>query len=375
MLQIGYPLVIFMSGLQRIDPELYEAAALDGATWFQRFRKITTPLLRPELYVVVLTTTIFALKVFGPIYAMTLGGPGTATIVASYFAYKNFFERSQVGYGAAISTVLTALILLIAVFYVRVQMQPGRTGEPIAMTARIHARTRIANWTTIAALALLLVIMVGPLLLVATNSFKTEAEYAQGGPLALPHGFSLESMMITWNRVDYTTKLMNSLIISSLSALLAIAISLFNAFALGIGRMRGATFFLVFFIVAITLPNESLIYPLYYMFKTVGFYDTRLSVIIVLAALNSAFGTYLLTSIFRVFPRQLLDAALIDGAGRLQLLWHMVIPISLPSLSVLFVFFFIWTWNEFFLPLIFLISNGKQTVPLAIALARESAVW
>ncbi len=67
--------------------------------------------------------------------------------------------------------------------------------------------------------------------------------------------------------------------------------------------MRGATFFLVFFIVAITLPNESLIYPLYYMFKTVGFYDTRLSVIIVLAALNSAFGTYLLTSIFRAFPR------------------------------------------------------------------------
>jgi raffinose/stachyose/melibiose transport system permease protein len=120
--QIGYPLVIFMSGLQRIDPELYEAAALDGASWFQRFRKITTPLLRPEIYVVVLTTTIFALKVFGPIYAMTLGGPGTSTIVAAYFAYKNFFERSQVGYGAAIATLLTAVILIIAVFYVRVQV-------------------------------------------------------------------------------------------------------------------------------------------------------------------------------------------------------------------------------------------------------------
>jgi raffinose/stachyose/melibiose transport system permease protein len=120
--QLGYPLVIFMAGLQRIDPELYEAASLDGARWWHRFRHITVPLLRPEIYVVVLTTTISALKVFGPIYAMTSGGPGTATIVAAYFSYKNFFERAAVGYGATIATLLTVLILIITIFYVRVQI-------------------------------------------------------------------------------------------------------------------------------------------------------------------------------------------------------------------------------------------------------------
>jgi raffinose/stachyose/melibiose transport system permease protein len=86
--------------------------------------------------------------------------------------------------------------------------------------------------------------------------------------------------------------------------------------------------------------------------------------------LNSAFGTYLLASVFTTFPRELTEAALIDGANKLQLLWRIVVPVSAPSLAVLFVFFFIWTWNEFFLPLIFLISNSNQTVPLAIALAR-----
>ncbi len=120
-IQLGYPLVIFMSGMQRIDPELYEAASLDGASWFQRFKGITIHLLRPEIYVVVLTTTISALKVFGPIYAMTSGGPGTATSVASYFAYKNFFERAQVGYGATMATVLVAIIVVITIFYIRVQ--------------------------------------------------------------------------------------------------------------------------------------------------------------------------------------------------------------------------------------------------------------
>jgi len=121
--QLGYPLVIFMAGLQRIDPELYEAAGLDGASWFQRFRHITIPLLRPEIYVVVLTTTIAALKVFGPIYALTRGGPGTATMVASYFSYKYFFENANVGYGATMATVLTLLVIIITIVYIRVQRQ------------------------------------------------------------------------------------------------------------------------------------------------------------------------------------------------------------------------------------------------------------
>src|ERR1041385_8708812 len=109
--QIGYPVVVFMAGLQRIDPELYEAAGLDGATWRQRFRYITVHLLRPDIYVVLVTTTIAALKVFGQIFVLTRGGPGTATLVPSYFAYKNFFEKANVGYGSAIATVLTAIIL------------------------------------------------------------------------------------------------------------------------------------------------------------------------------------------------------------------------------------------------------------------------
>lgn len=234
-----------------------------------------------------------------------------------------------------------------------------------------QTRDRISNWTAVVLLGLLLVMMVGPLLMVTLNSFKTEAEYTANGPLALPATWSLESLTLAWNRIEYPTKLLNSIWISMAASLLAIGISLFNAFAMGIGRVRGATFFLIFFIIAITLPGESLIYPHYYMFKWAGLYDTRLSVILILAALNSAFGTYLLTSVFKSFPRELIEAAMIDGAGTFKLLWRMVIPIALPSLSVLFVFFFIWTFNEFFLPLIFLVSNDKQTVPLAIALAKS----
>jgi raffinose/stachyose/melibiose transport system permease protein len=120
-IQIGYPVVIFMAGLQRVDPDMYEAAELDGANWFQRFRYITIASIRPEIFVVVLTTVVAALKVFGPIFVLTRGGPGTATLVPSYFSYQNFFERTDVGYGAAISTVLAAIIIAIAAVFIRFQ--------------------------------------------------------------------------------------------------------------------------------------------------------------------------------------------------------------------------------------------------------------
>ena len=237
-------------------------------------------------------------------------------------------------------------------------------------TARF-TRNVFSNGFAIVMLTLLLVVMVSPLFLVILNSFKTEAEYVTNGPLALPVSLNTESITLAWNRLDYPTKLGNSLFISLSASLLAIFISLLNAYAMGIGKVRGATWYLIFFIVAITLPGEALIYPQYYMFKSVGMYDTRFAVILILAALNSAFGTYLLTAVFKAFPRELIEAAMIDGAGHFKMLWRVVVPIALPSLSVLYVFFFIWTFNEFFLPLIFLVSNDKQTVPLAIALAKS----
>lgn len=128
-IQLGYPLVIFMSGLQRVDPELYEAASLDGANWWQRFKVITLPAIKPEIFVVALTCTIAALKVFAPVYMLTKGGPGDSTIVPSYYSYTQFFQSQQVGYGAAISTALTIVIIVISVVFTNVQQRVEQEDE------------------------------------------------------------------------------------------------------------------------------------------------------------------------------------------------------------------------------------------------------
>lgn len=127
--QLGYPVVIFMAALQRVDPELYEAAELDGANWFQRFQAITMSIIRPEIFVVVLTCTIAALKVFGPVYALTGGGPGTSTIVPAYYAYSEFFQSQQVGYGATIATALTIVIAIVSIVFIVFQSRLERKEE------------------------------------------------------------------------------------------------------------------------------------------------------------------------------------------------------------------------------------------------------
>jgi raffinose/stachyose/melibiose transport system permease protein len=125
-MQVGYPVVMFMAGLGRIDPELYEAADLDGASWWQRLTRIAVHLIRPEIAVVLVTTTIAGLKVFGQIFVLTRGGPGNATLVPSYFAYKNYFEKAAVGYGSAISTVLTVLVVGLTIVFLWIQARGQR---------------------------------------------------------------------------------------------------------------------------------------------------------------------------------------------------------------------------------------------------------
>jgi raffinose/stachyose/melibiose transport system permease protein len=231
-----------------------------------------------------------------------------------------------------------------------------------------HSTNRIMKWIPLVLLAVFLLLMLMPFLLVTINSVKTEPEFAQFGPLSLPHSINLTSLENFWARADFSRALFNSTFISLSVAILAAMLSLLNAFSLGVGRVKGRAWLLVFFLMANFLPQEALAYPLYYFAKYLHIYDTPYAVILVLTVIQSAFGTYLLSSVFSSFPREILEAAMMDGANKMNLLWDIVTPLSLPTLSVLFVFFFIWTWNEFFLPLILLPSNTNMTVPLALAI-------
>ncbi|MEF0942496.1 carbohydrate ABC transporter permease [Rhizobium sp. BR 362] len=230
-----------------------------------------------------------------------------------------------------------------------------------------HAQKKgFARWIVLALLLVLLAATLFPFLLAALNAIKTPADYTANGPLALPHSFDLTALKNFWTTVDFTRKLFNSILISGCTAILAVVLSLLNAYAIGIGRVRGGKALLVILLISIMAPQEALVYPLYYMAKQVGLFDSMLSVILIIGVLHTAFGTYLLSSVMTTFPREIIEAAQIDNASRWQILWMVIVPVLRPTLAVLATFFFIWTWNEFLIPLVFLVSNNNQTVSVAM---------
>ncbi|RWZ52615.1 carbohydrate ABC transporter permease [Labedella phragmitis] len=247
--------------------------------------------------------------------------------------------------------------------------EPGsraaRKKRPVSR--RPGAKKTAGDWVVLGFAILIGLLIAAPILLILLNSFKSPSDYASNGPLSVPQSLYTDGIVAFWERVDFPVKLWNSIFISGVVALGAVAISVLNAFALGIGRVKGRTWIVVLILLANMLPQEVLLYPLYFMFKEVGLYDNTWSVIIIFIVIQSAFGTYLLASVYGTFPKEVLEAAALDGAGKWRILTSVVFPISRPTLSVLLIFFFIWTWNEFLIPLTFLVSNANQTVPVAIA--------
>ena len=137
-----------------------------------------------------------------------------------------------------------------------------------------HASAAATGSCSLVAIVLGFVIAV-PFLLILVNSFKSPADYNTAGPLALPTALYFDGIVAFWERVNFPQKLWNSVFISGVVAVLAVLLSMLNAFALGIGRVRGRLWIVVLFLLANMLPQEALLYPLYFMFKEVGLYDNQ----------------------------------------------------------------------------------------------------
>jgi multiple sugar transport system permease protein len=111
-LGLGYQMVIYLAGLQGIPEDLYEAARIDGASAWQRFWRLTLPLLKPTTFFILVTSFIASFQVFTSIYVMTAGGPTGSTDVLVYHIYQAAWEQLKMGYASAMSWVLFVIIMI-----------------------------------------------------------------------------------------------------------------------------------------------------------------------------------------------------------------------------------------------------------------------
>lgn len=115
----SFAALIILAGLQTIPDELYEAAAIDGAGAWQRFRRITLPLIRPALLIALLFRTMDAFRIFDLVFVMTQGGPGGATSVLQFYGYKKIFSEGLMGYGSTVSVLVFLITLAVSMTYIK----------------------------------------------------------------------------------------------------------------------------------------------------------------------------------------------------------------------------------------------------------------
>jgi multiple sugar transport system permease protein len=119
------PAILFLAGLQVIAPEVVDAATVDGASAWQRFRYVILPLLKAPMLIVLVYETMIAVTVFDLVYVLTGGGPGSATTLFSWYAYAATFRFLNLGQGAALSFIMAAVLLLFIAIYLRL-LRVGR---------------------------------------------------------------------------------------------------------------------------------------------------------------------------------------------------------------------------------------------------------
>jgi raffinose/stachyose/melibiose transport system permease protein len=242
---------------------------------------------------------------------------------------------------------------------------PAPTARPAARSRSRRPHT-VGEWLLLVLAVLLALVIAFPLVMLLLNAFKSPQDYSTSGPLDFPRSFYTDGLVNFWVGKNFPRALWNSFFIAGAVAVLGVVVAVLNAFAIGIGRVKGRTWLTLLFLMANLLPQEMLVYPLFTAFDKAHLLSNPWSVIITFTVIQGAFGTYLLASLYGTFPKEILEAAAIDGAGRWRTLLSVVVPISRPTISVLMVFFFIWTWNEFLLPLSFLNRPDSLTVPLVL---------
>ncbi|MFC5123581.1 carbohydrate ABC transporter permease [Pseudoclavibacter helvolus] len=132
-------------------------------------------------------------------------------------------------------------------------------------------------------------------------------------------------------------------------------------------KFRGATPIFYLFLLGIMVPTEAFIVPLYFDLRTVGLTNTVWGVAFPQIAMSIAFGTFWMRTYFRSSSQALIDAAKLDGAGSMRILWQVLVPIGRPAILTLVLLTFMWTWNEFLIPLVMSPNGSVRTAPLGLA--------
>ncbi|MGC4105835.1 MAG: carbohydrate ABC transporter permease [Thermomicrobiales bacterium] len=214
-------------------------------------------------------------------------------------------------------------------------------------------------------LALVVIFTAYPLLWMVFGSFKSMSAFYTNiwGP---PKTIVWENYRDAWRVGGIGRYFVNSVIVTTLTLLLVLTFSSLAAYSFAKMRFPGRDVLFYFLLASMMMPTGIIAIPIFEVVYKLGILNTRASMVLVYSASGMAFGTFILRAFFLAIPRELEEAALLDGATPFRAFWQIILPLSKPALATLMIFTGMGTWNEYFLGSILVRSADLRTLPLGL---------
>lgn len=225
------------------------------------------------------------------------------------------------------------------------------------MNARSERLMNYAILIFFAAMAL------GPVLIILGNALGPQNADSGGGVL----GLHPENFVDAWQQGNFSSYMGTSVIVAAIVVSVSAVLSTLAGYAFGTMTFPGSQVLFYLFLLGIMVPTEAIVVPLFFDLRSLGLTNTLWAIALPQIAQSVAFGTFWMRASFRSSSRALIEAATLDGAGSARTLFSVLLPVARPALVTLIVLSFMWTWNEFLIPLVMSPNADLRTAPLALA--------
>ncbi len=211
-------------------------------------------------------------------------------------------------------------------------------------------------------------IMIYPILWLVSSSLKGPSEIWTTVTQLIPQEFAFQNYVDGWKGfggITYTTFFKNSFIVSGLGTIFSVMSSAIVAYGFARIRFKGRNFWFTCMLITLMLPGQVLLVPQYIIFQKLGWLNTYLPLLVPRLA-GGAFFIFLIMQFIRGIPKELDEAAQIDGSSRAGIFFRIIMPLIQPAMITAAIFSFYWTWDDFFAPLIYLSDPRLYTISLAL---------
>ncbi len=223
------------------------------------------------------------------------------------------------------------------------------------------------KWIAYILLAIGVIIALAPFVVTILASVKTTRELVQG-IFSLPEDAQWGNFREAWEQGRFGRLFLNSIIVAVGVVVPSIVLSTMTGYALARFRFRGSNVVYSYLLLGLVIPLQALVVPLYYVLRELNMLDSLIGLILPQIAMSMSFGTLLMRQAFASIPREIMEASIVDGASSWTTLWQVMYPLARPMVGTVALMFFIWTWNEFMLPLVINIDPAYHTVPLGLVM-------